>query len=210
MEEDILELSDLIYSIARKFTSDETLIKDLYQEAVIGIINAKKNYDENSSAKFSSYARMYIYGEIYKYFNENNAVKKNKDILKMYKLVQKTRELLAQELRREPSTNDIARYLKIDEYIIVSTLNMMKSSLSLDYSYDDDTFSDYIGVKDVFTNIEIRELLSSLNKEEQELIYHRYIEGYSQSETARIMNMSQSSVSRCEKESLGKMRIRTI
>ena len=208
MQEEILELSDLIYSIARKFTSDENLISDLYQEAVIGIINAKKNYDETSSAKFSSYARMYIYGEIYKYFNENNSVKRNKDIIKMYKLIEKTRELLSQELKKEPSTNEIAKYLKIDEYIIVNTLNMMKSTLSLDYQYDDDTLGDYIGVKDVFTNIEIRELLASLNNEERELIYHRYIEGYSQSETARIMNMSQSTVSRCEKESISKMRVR--
>lgn len=208
MENEIKNLSNMIYEIARKFTSDEALICDLYQEAVIGILKAKKNFDPSAGTKFSSYARMYIYGEIFQYFNDNKDIKVNKDIIKMYKLIEKTRELLSQELKKEPTTGDISRYLKIDENIITKTILMMKKNLSLDYTYDEDSLSDYIGCKDLFENMELRELFSSLSSYEKEVMYHRYIEGYSQCETANIMNTSQSSISRAEKDSINKMRVR--
>ena len=36
------ELNKIIYRYARSFTSDETLIEDLYQQGVIGVLKAKK------------------------------------------------------------------------------------------------------------------------------------------------------------------------
>ena len=111
MDAEIENLNNLIYSIARSFTNDEELIKDLYQEAIIGIINAKKNYDKNSGAKFSTYSRMYIYCEIFKYFNGDKSFKVNKEIVKMYKLILKTNDLLSQELKKVPTISEMANYL---------------------------------------------------------------------------------------------------
>ena len=212
MDAEIENLNNLIYSIARSFTNDEELIKDLYQEAIIGIINAKKNYDKNSNAKFSTYARMYIYGEIFKYFNGDKSFKVNKEIVKMYKLILKTNDLLSQELKKVPTISEIANYLGIDEETIQNTIMVMKNTLSLDHEFDEDDSSNmynFIKTSDSYNDLFFEELFDGLTEEEKNLIKCRYIDGYSQSETACIMNMSQSGVSRMEKESINKMRVRT-
>ena len=174
------DLSGLIYSIATTFTNDKTLLNDLYQQGMIGALNACKNYKSECGTKFSTYARMYIYGEIYKYINCNKVVMINKDVVNLYCLILKTSDLLTQDLKKEPSIKDIAKYLNMDEYTISSTIN----------------------------SIVVNELLNELNPEEKKLIIHRYFEGYSQNETAKLMNMSQSGVSRSEARSLEKMKVR--
>ncbi len=212
MDAEIENLNNLIYSIARSFTNDEELIKDLYQEAIIGIINAKKNYDKNSGAKFSTYARMYIYGEIFKYFNGDKSFKVNKEIVKMYKLILKTNDLLSQELKKVPTISEIANYLGTNEETIQNTIMVMKSTLSLDHEFDEDDSSNmynFIKTSDSYNDLFFEELFEGLTEEEKNLIKCRYVDGYSQSETASIMNMSQSGVSRMEKESINKMRVRT-
>ena len=210
MNEDINDLSGLIYSIASTFTQDKTLIKDLYQQGVIGALNACKNYRSECNAKFSTYARMYIYGEIYRYINCNKTVMINKDIAREYFNILKAYDILTQELNKEPSIKEISEYLNIDEFIINNIIELMRNPLSINYEYEDDNnLENYIKFNDN-NNMELNELLDSLSEEERELIIHRYYEGYSQKETAELMNMSQAGVSRCEAKSLEKMRIRSL
>ena len=94
------------------------------------------------------------------------------------------------------------------EDVISLTINMVKDTLSLDYEYDNADFSSFIKNDDAIDNVEINDLLDSLTSEQRKVIYYKYFSGYSQSEIAKIMNMSQSGVSRCEKTSIEKMRSR--
>ena len=203
------DLSGLIYSIAATFTNDKTLLNDLYQQGMIGALNACKNYKNECGTKFSTYARMYIYGEIYKYINCNKVVMINKDVVKLYCLILKTSDLLTQDLKKEPSIKDIAKYLNMDEYTISSTIDLMRNPLSMEYEYEENnTLENKFGTIESDNNIVVNELLNELNPEEKELIIHRYFEGYSQNETAKLMNMSQAGVSRSEARSLEKMKVR--
>ena len=47
--------------------------------------------------------------------------------------------------------------------------------------------------------------LNVLNQEEKQIINYRYFKDYTQSETAKILGLSQVKVSRYEKKSLNKM-----
>jgi RNA polymerase sporulation-specific sigma factor len=203
------DLSGLIYSIATTFTNDKTLLNDLYQQGMIGVLNACKNYKSECGTKFSTYARMYIYGEIYKYINCNKVVMINKDVVNLYCLILKTSDLLTQDLKKEPSIKDIAKYLNMDEYTISSTIDLMRNPLSMEYEYEENnTLENKFRTIESDNSIVVNELLNELNPEEKELIIHRYFEGYSQNETAKLMNMSQSGVSRSEARSLEKMKVR--
>lgn len=210
MEEIINEMSNLIYKIAHDFTNDSDLVDELYNQGIIGLYDAYNNYDAKSGTKFSTYAYMYIYGKMYAYLNSNYLIKVNKDTVKTYKLIIKTKEFLEQENKKEPSTKDIAEYLNIDEFIITQTINVMTSPLSLDYEYSDEqTFMSSIKTDDNVRSIYINELLESLNEDERKIILYKYFSGYTQSEIANIMNMSQAGVSRTEKRSIDKMRTRS-
>lgn len=208
MDELINSMSNLIYHIAREFTTENDLINELYNQGVLGVYDAYNNYDKSSNTKFSSYAYMYIYGKMYNYLNENRTIRINKDVVKLYKLILKTKEYLSQLYAKEPSISEIAQYLNMNEDVISLTINMVKDTLSLDYEYENADFSSFIKNDDAIDNVEINDLLDSLTTEQRKVIYYKYFSGYSQSEIAKIMNMSQSGVSRCEKTSIEKMRSR--
>lgn len=59
---------------------------------------------------------------------------------------------------------------------------------------------------DAIRRVDFRKLLGSLNETERRIIELRYVESYTQEETGRIMNISQSRVSRIEKNALIKLR----
>ena len=205
--EDIKSLEGLIYKIAYTFTDNKSLIDDLYQQGVLGVLKAKKNFNCNLNVKFSTYAKMYIYGEIYEYFNSiNKPFKINKDIIRLYSLINKTKVLLTQELNREPDVTDISKYLNIDEENIINTLSYMQTTLSINYEYEDSSLENTIKTYDSYLGVEVGELIESLTNEQQRIIFYKYFDGYSQEEIAKLMHMSQSSVSRGEKEGLQRMR----
>ena len=209
MEDLINSMSNLIYHIARSFTSDQDLIGELFNQGVLGVYDAYNNYDNSSNAKFSSYAYYFIYGKMYSYINSNRNIKVNKDMVNLYKLILKTKDYLTQVNNKEVTNKEIALYLNIDETVINNTLNSFLEPLSLDYEYNDCNLSSFISYDDNLDSIEVKELLDSLTIEQRKVIIYKYYNGYSQSEIAKLMNMSQSGVSRCEKDSIEKMRVRS-
>ena len=53
--------------------------------------------------------------------------------------------------------------------------------------------------------IDIKDSINTLDEREKQIINYRYFKDYTQSETAKLMGMSQVTVSRYEKKSLNKM-----
>lgn len=205
--ENLCNFDGLIYKMACTFTSDQSLIEDLYQQGMIGILKAQKNYDPNQGVDFKAYAKMYIYGEMHEYFNNaNKTFKTNKEIIKLYSLINKTSEFLSQELKRKPSLYEISSYLELPLEQIEYTLKIMQSTLSINYEYDDKSFENYISYHDSYINVELDELMDELSLSEKKVIEYKYFEGYSQEEIAKMMNISQSSVSRCEQSGISRMR----
>jgi len=209
MDEVIIKMNNLVYSIARKFTSDKTMLEDLYQQGVIGIINAFNNFDSSVDIKFSSYARMYIYGEIYNYYNCNKSIRLNKNIIKTYLLINKAKEKLTQNIGKEPNIKEISRYLEIDESAAVNIINMVSIPLSLEYEYDENNNMYSFIKENDDSSIYLDELLCELNDEERKIITYKYFDGYNQSEIAKMMNISQAKVSRDERSGIEKMRVRS-
>ena len=211
MSSNIKEVENMIYKIAYTFTSDKNLIEDLFQQGVIGYLKAQKNYKEDKNAKLTTYAKQYIFGEIYNYINGvYKGEKLNKDYIKMYQLVNRTREYLSQVMGKEPTVKEIANYLNINEEYITDLIFYMSNNLSIDYVYDnEDEYQNYFGTYDEY-NLELDEYLSNLTDEERKVIEYKYINGYSQSEIAKLLNTSQSSVSRSESKGLERIRNKVI
>lgn len=204
--EQIITLNEkLIYKIASKFF--DVPKEDLYQAGVIGIIKAYKNYKQDSTTKFTTYAYNYIYGEMYELANNLRSIKLSKDVLKIYKQIEKTRYLLAQQLNRIPSIQEISSYLQIDELLINQIINSTNQIMSLDEEekrplYETVSNDTKISPSQI---IDIKDSMNILDDCEKEIIKYRYFKDYTQSETAKILGMSQVKVSRYEKKSLTKM-----
>lgn len=203
-EEIINQNAGLIYDIAKKFYGYPK--EDLFQAGVLGLLKAYKQYDESFNAKFTSFAYKYIYGEMYLLVN-NRPLKINKDILKLYKLIEQTRLSLTQNSGIVPSYEDVANFLEIDKEKIYEAVMAGQSIMSLD---SDENISLYDTIKSeekvsIDDKILIDESMEMLSEDERNIIKSRYFEDLTQCEVARKLSMTQVMVSRYEKKGLDKM-----
>lgn len=201
--EQIIVLNEkLIYKIATRFNNVSK--EDLYQAGVIGLIKAYNNYKQNSETKFTTYAYNYIFGEMYELSNSTRTIKLNKDILKTYKKIEQTKQLLLQKYNKEPSLEEISIFLNIPLKNIIDIYNATSTIMSLDSTEIRNVY-ETIPCKEKESNLDIKDSLEYLTEEEKNIIKLRYYNDLTQSETANILGLSQVSVSRYEKKSLKKM-----
>lgn len=202
----------LIYSIINKYTKYYEF-DDLYQVSVIGIMKAYNNYNENSNAKFSTYAYKYILSEVVNFVNGSKVIKTSREYNKLYKKILETKNILTQRLMKEPSTYELSLFLELDENIINDVLRLKESVKSLDEAISEDgktlTLLDSLSIDDNNMNIDnilLKELLETLTEEELKLINLRYFQDKTQSETARCLHTNQVQVSRNETKILKKLK----
>lgn len=194
----------LIKKIASQFYGAS--YEDLYQAGILGVLKAYKNYINNGTCKFSTYAYEYIYGEMYLFVNNRN-IKINKDLINLSKTIEKAKNTLTQKYNRVPSINELSEFLNIDEKIINEAIMANKDIMSLDNS---ENYSLYETVKkdekvSLDDQILINECLDNLTIDERKIIKARYYDDLTQSEIAKKMAMTQVMVSRYEKKGLAKM-----
>lgn len=208
----ILENQNMIYKITHYFENYGSK-EDLFQVGCIGLIKAYKKYDESYGAKFTTYAYPYILGEIRKYVREDKGIKISRDISKLNLKIEKATILLTQKLMREPSVKEISEYLEIPEYYIVESIKSTNNIESIDKPINDDsskeiTLQDTISVENMNLDelIMLRDEINNLNENEKEILEKRYSNDFTQTETAKILGMSQVQVSRCETKILKKLK----
>ena len=198
----------LIKKIANKFYNCSR--EDLIQVGVIGLLKAYQNYKDTKSAKFSTYAYPYIFGEMYQLVNSNKDIKISKDMLKLYKVVEKTRYELAQRFGYVPSNEEVANFLEMDPYLVSEAILCSQALISLDDEASE--LNLHVVIADhhqVNTDLkmDLDNSFKVLNSEEKKIIKARYFEDLTQSEVAHKLNMTQVMVSRYEKKCLEKMKM---
>ena len=200
----------LIYSIANYFKNYSNK-EDLYQVGRLGLITAYKKYNPNMNCKFTTYAYPYILGEMRRLVREDKGIKISRDITKLNLKIEKAYILLSQKLMREPSISEISEFLDIPTYYVSEAINSLNKIKSIDEPVNEEgrefTLQDVIGSSENIDDlIMLRDCLNALSSEEKEIIENRYMKDYTQSETSKIIGISQVQVSRKEQKALQKLR----
>lgn len=197
----------LIWEISKKFYG--VCKSDLYQAGVLGIIKAYNNYKNDGDTKFSTYAYKYIYGEMYILAN-SKSIKVSKDVIKLVRMIEKGKNMLAQELMHNPSISELALFLGLPEEKIASALMYASSVVSIDNEIDDErSLHEVIPCEENVNQDDkllLTESIDMLDPLEKDIINARYYEDLTQSETAKKLGITQVMVSRYETRSLTKMR----
>ena len=214
MEDIILENQNLIYYIANYF-KNYPYKDDLYQAGRLGMIEAYKNYNPNMNCKFTTYAFTYILGEMKKLVRTDKGIKVSREISKLNLKIEKAYILLSQKLMKEPSIKEIANFLEVPEYIVSDAILSTNKIKSIDEPVNDEgsalTLQDVIGESNNIDELLLlKESLNNLNKEERQIIDNRYFKDYTQSETSKIIGISQVQVSRKEQKVLEKLKSKMI
>lgn len=211
LNELIIQNELLIYSIINRY-KDYFDIEDLYQTAVIGLINAYKNYKDDKQTKFSSYAYFYMKGEVKKYIRESNTLKISKELIKLNTSIVKAKEILYQRLNREPTDFELSLFLEIDEQEIINAELATSLVESLDNDIEDNLYNKtgYIQKEYEGEILDLKTEINNLKELEKQIIISRYEEGLTQQEVSKLLGINQTKVSREEKQILQKLRDRLI
>ena len=207
-EELIKENYPLIKHIASRFYGSS--FEDLVQAGVVGLLKAYKNYRKEGEFKFSTYAYDYIFGEMYEFTMKDREIKVSKELLRLAKKIELTKNTLALKMGRIPTYGEIGEFLNISMFQVMEALSIKNEMIRLDDTKEEE--------RDLYETIAAPEKLSleekmnlhnwieSLPTSEQKILEYRYFEDLTQSETAKKMGMTQVMVSRYENKSLKRLK----
>lgn len=209
--------SGLVWSIVKRFTGRGYENEDLYQIGTIGLIKAIKNFNPEYEVKLSTYAVTYIIGEIKKFIRDDGIIKVSRSIKE---LCVKIKDIENRNIKegKNVTIEEIARELKVEKEAIALAIDSMKQVESI---YQEESNDGKISIIDKISSekdeteitvnkIFIKELLNKMDSRDRQIIMLRYFNGQTQSQVAKMLNISQVQVSRIEKKILNKMKIELI
>ncbi|MCI9280669.1 MAG: sigma-70 family RNA polymerase sigma factor [Bacilli bacterium] len=202
----------LVLSILRSFNKGNYNMDDLFQVGVIGLIKAIDNFDLSYNLKLSTYAVPLILGEVKRYIRDNTSVRVSRSIKDLAYSIIGFKEEYFNKNGVEPTNEEVAKALDIEEYKISYALDALKEPMSIfepiyndggDTIYLQDQIADKKDLnsdKDML--ISLRRGLNQIRTREREVLVERYIVGKTQMEIAEALNISQAQVSRIEKNAI--------
>lgn len=202
----------LVHSIVNRFLNRGHDPEDLFQVGCIGLIKAIDKFDASYKVQFSTYAVPLITGEIKRYIRDDGIIKVSRSIKELGIKARAAHSALCGELGREPTTAEIAKKTGASEEDVVIALDACSAPESLNAERDgalsvgECTAGEESAEDKSIDHIALKEALSSLAPRERQIILMRYFMEKTQSEIARLLNISQVQVSRIEKSVLEKMR----
>ena len=209
-EEFIEKNLPLVHSICKRFAGRGIEYDDLYQAGCIGLIKATDNFEKDKGFAFSTYAVPVIMGEVRRLFRDGGAVKVSRSIKELYLKIMRETDILEQTLNREPTLSELAERLGVTVESVTEALNAGQMPVSLTVEDDDgvrETDLPTISPEDeIIGKVLIDSAFEYLEEDEIKIVKYRYYEGFTQSKTACLLNMSQVQVSRAEKKILSKLR----
>ena len=206
----------LVLSVIQKFTGRGENADDLFQVGCIGLIKAIDNFDTAQNVRFSTYGVPMIAGEIRRYMRDNSSVRVSRSMRDTAYRVLQAREKLTADTGREPSVEDIARFLDIKREAVVFALDAIADPVSLSeplYSGEGETgcVMDQIGDKrdtdeHWLERLALSDAISRLSERERRILALRFYDGKTQMEVAAEIDISQAQVSRLEKNAIASIK----
>lgn len=185
--------------------------EDLEQIGYLGLISAIERFDPTQGCAFSSFAVPYIRGEMLHFLRDRAAsVKIPRRLQQISKDGQKTRQLLAEKLGRQPSDQEIADSLNVSVYEWRSSRTATKNRmpLSLDATMSQQTDSTFtlgdtlLDARDLALQsseedqIQLQQALSQLEDKSREVIEFVFLNQLSRKEVAERIGISPMTVTR--------------
>jgi len=205
----------LCKSIASRFRDRGVEFEDLIQLACIGMLKAVRSFDFSYETAFSTYAVPLIIGEIRRFLRDDGVIKVSRGTKRLGTDAMKKREEFLRTEDREPKMSELAALcgVSVEElaFALDATGPIRSLSETVGGEEDGTPLSDLIadgedGIGKMTDRIALGEAIRALPKVWQRLIYLRYVKELSQSQTGKLLGMTQVKVSREEKKIMEQLR----
>jgi len=215
--EEYLSLAELL---ARKYTGRGVEYEDLLQVASYALVLAVERFDPEKGVQFASYATPTIIGEIKKYFRDTTwSLKVPRRLKEISIRLLDAKEELHEKLHRVPTVQELAEYMGVSDEDIIEAMegSHAYSTYSLDQEQDPfsenekNQFEKYLGEsEDGYDRLEtsgvLEKVMAELSPTERDIICKRFLQEVTQREVAKMLGVSQMTVSRIEKAMKDKFR----
>ena len=200
----------LVHLCANRFKNRGIEYEELYSAGCIGLLKAVKAFDPERGVMFSTYAVPVILGEIKRLFRDGGSIKVSRSIRELSLRLSRLREEFMLKNGQEPTLSQLARLCGEDEENVIQALNVSAAPMSLTGESDEQSRQIDIPVpppeEDITERLSLRQALSGLDERDRQLIYLRYYKNLTQTQTARVLDMTQVQVSRRERKILDEMK----
>ena len=177
-----------VVSVAKQYQNQGLTLQDLINEGNLGLIKAAQRFDETRGFKFISYAVWWIRQSILQSLAEQaRIVRLPLNKIGSINKINKTFSKLEQEFEREPTTDEIATALEINNQEVMTAMGTVSRHLSMDAPInhddegsmydliqDDNAVSPDIKLLSESLRAEIERSLSTLAQREADVIRFYY------------------------------------
>lgn len=219
-EQLVMNHMNLVRFLAKKFANRGEPLDDLIGVGTIGLMHAIDRFDPERGIRFATFATPTIVGEIKRHFRDRGwAIKVPRRLQEVNLASNKAIEHLTTRLNRPPTAQEVADAIgaSLEETLEGMELGHLYELVSLDNELGDDDddsrsrLEDYVGHEDAaFEEYGLRsrleDAISRLSPRERKIIILRFFKGWSQTDVARELDISQMHVSRLQHKALAHLR----
>lgn len=207
----------LVKSILRRMHTCADSYEDLLQTGTMGLLKAIDGFDASLGNAFSTYAFTLITGEIKRYLRDNSMVKVSRLLKKNAAIVLAQKEKYLRLYGKEPTLSTLSCLCSLSCEDIVQCLDAVSPVRSTDeqVSEDDsrrlcDTLCADDEISPLIDRLALFQALEGLEDVEKQLMSLRFFKNLTQTQAAKILGISQVTVSRMEKKILQKLKSKLI
>ncbi len=200
----------LVHLCANRFKNRGIEYEELFSAGCVGLLKAVRAFDADRGVLFSTYAVPVILGEIKRLFRDGGAIKVSRGTKELSLRLARLREKYMLQNGSEPTVSQLAALAQASEESVIEALNVSAAPLSLTEENEDGTRQIDIPTEppdeEIAERLSLRKVLSELEERDRKLIYLRYFKNLTQTQTAKVLGMTQVQVSRREKKILSGMK----
>lgn len=190
----------LVGMMVRRFPASCATKEELYQQGVIGLMKALRQFDPARGTAFSTYAAALVLGEMRMLQRQDVPVHMPRTEHDLRRRIRQMEDALSARLCRSPSVTELADALGMEPAELMLHMEDITVTSTDAESPGGRPLADILpDPEDWQKRIELRDILSRLPEKDQRLILLRHRVGLTQSEAGQRLGMTQMQVSRREK-----------
>jgi RNA polymerase sporulation-specific sigma factor len=207
---------NLIWHIVHRFTGRGQDPEDLFQVGAIGLLKAIDRFDVDRGLKFSTYAVPLIMGEIRRHLRDDQPMRIARSLRELGMKVELTRSQMTQKLGRDPTALEISQEIGVDVAEISEAMDAVRPLASLNQPIETqngsethlaDTIHDTSGETEWLEQMALTQAFEELDERERYILKARFVEGRTQMDVAKRLNVSQVQISRLERKALDRLKV---